>query len=78
MVRAHRTMLSVWSPGIVLRAMDVFMQLRKANAKRTEDQRLAAALERQSGGAPLSNEQQHALLHRTSVHDASSFQAQQA
>jgi hypothetical protein len=45
MVRRGRTLRSLFSPGVFLRALDVAAEARQAAAVRREEARLAAALQ---------------------------------
>ncbi|KAF5828371.1 DHHC palmitoyltransferase-domain-containing protein [Dunaliella salina] len=64
MIEKGTTMLSLWSPGIFLRAMDVFKARQRAWAQRREDERIVKALEK--SGQPLQPAQLASLARHTS------------
>ncbi len=46
----RETLLSLWSPGITLRAMDIVAAKRVARARQARERGLAAQLQAQAGG----------------------------
>uniref|UniRef100_A0A7S3QVV4 S-acyltransferase n=1 Tax=Dunaliella tertiolecta TaxID=3047 RepID=A0A7S3QVV4_DUNTE len=68
MIEKRTNMLSLWSPGIFLRAIDVFKARQKAWAQRREDERIVKALEK--SGQPLQPAQRASLARHTSSNEA--------
>ncbi|KAF5828178.1 hypothetical protein DUNSADRAFT_18084 [Dunaliella salina] len=68
MIERGTNMLSLWSPGIFLCAMDVFKAQQKAWAQRREDERIVKALVK--SGQPLQPAQLASLARHTSSNES--------